>query len=165
MNARRRATSRVTRRARVTSISTPVGQSAPRERVQARAIAADRGLETPVLIPANRLEMIEAERVAFIARRRRVPVTAEELTALEARLSQRCPDCGRPEAAHFYCSGCYLPMGLADWFRGEASPAKKAAMEASRAKRHPGPDRGSALTKRPTFGVLAGPTESLTLGF
>jgi hypothetical protein len=107
--------------------------------------------------------MSEAERVAFIAAQRHTPVTAEELTALEGHLSQRCPDCGRPEAAHFYCSGCYLPMGLADWFRAEASPTQKDAMAASRAKRHPAPDRGSALAKRANPGLLAGLAEPLTL--
>jgi ribosomal protein L37AE/L43A len=64
---------------------------------------------------ADRLELTEAERLAFIERHRRTPPTADELTARDARPWQRCPDCGREEAAHWYCSACYLPMGAADW--------------------------------------------------
>jgi hypothetical protein len=88
---------------------------------------------------------------------------AEQLAA--GKLSQRCDVCGITEAAGFTCTSCDRATGPADWFRPEASTAQKAALTASRAMRHPTSEDGSALAKSPTFGVLAGPAESLTLGF
>jgi hypothetical protein len=31
-------------------------------------------------------------------------------------LEQCCPDCGRWEAAHYYCSWCLRSMGPGDWY-------------------------------------------------
>ena len=135
MNARCRVASRVTRLAR------------------AEAPVVRRAAPTPVAVVAR---PVGPEIPADVA---------EQFAA--GRLSQRCPEpgCETVEAAGFYSTCHERKTGPADWYRGEASPAEKAAMEASRAKRHTTPDRGSALTKSPTFGVLAGPAESLTLGF
>jgi hypothetical protein len=36
---------------------------------------------------------------------------------LKGRLEQMCPDCGRWEAAHRYCSWCLRRMGPDDWYR------------------------------------------------
>jgi hypothetical protein len=94
--------------------------------------------------------MSEAERIAFIRRQRPTPVTAEEWAALAGRVSQRCPDCGRAEAAHFYCSGCFLPMGLADWYHETATSEQKAA-------RQPGRHKRGADASANTTGAKAGP--------
>jgi hypothetical protein len=81
----------------------------------------------------DRLNLTQAERLAFIEAQRRVPVPAEELTARDARPWQRCPDCGRHEAAHWYCSACYLPMGAADWIATVQSEAALHSLQRARA--------------------------------
>lgn len=170
MSARHRAASRVTRLARPASISTPIGpadeptrqrQSPPRDRVQARAVGAGRDLVIPAAIPANRLEMSEAERVAFIRSARGIP-TADELAARDERPSQTCPDCGRDEAAHWYCSGCFLPMGPADWI---ANPSRKSQGESGGARVHAMAEIAAAGLGGAKPGLLAGTAEPLSLGF
>jgi hypothetical protein len=100
--------------------------------------------------------MSEAERIAFIQARRRSPVSPEELAALERRLSQRCPDCDRPEAAHWYCSGCFLPMGLADW---TANPSRKSQGDARRANTHADAEIAAADLGGAKSDLLAGVTD------
>jgi len=48
---------------------------------------------------------------------------------------QKCPDCGREEAAGSYCSFCRRRMGIDDWFHKEATPAQRAALERVRERR------------------------------
>ena len=62
---------------------------------------------------ADRLTLTSAERLAIIEKGRDQPLTldagmAEQLGG--GHLEQVCPDCGRREAAHPYCSGCFLPL-------------------------------------------------------
>jgi hypothetical protein len=72
------------------------------------------------------------------------------------RQSQRCP-CGVTEAAGPYCSACCAPTGPPCWFRGEASQAKRAAIEAARSARHHEPELRSPLTKSAPAATQAGP--------
>jgi len=124
VNARRRAASRVTRRISRAAAS-PLPRSAGHD---LRNVGDPAGsprrcgfegppalLRGPDPIPANRVEMTAAERLAFIQAQRRTPVSPEEMAAHDELPWQTCPDCGRDEAAHWYCSACYLPMGPADW--------------------------------------------------
>lgn len=71
-------------------------------------------------VPADRLAMTREGRIAWLRGHRRglmtvPPDVARELA--DKRLSKTCPDCGRAEAASWYCSGCYLPMDHTDWHR------------------------------------------------
>lgn len=151
MTARRRAIARVSR----------VAQAEAPAVVRVAPVAVERPI-APLAIPATRLELTEAGRIAFLRAQRETPVPAEESAALEGHLSQRCPDCGRAESAHFYCSYCYLPMGLADWYRETDSEAQRAAKQAR--TRKSAADAPTAAKPR-NFGVLAGPGGLLTLGF
>ncbi len=45
------------------------------------------------------------------------------MSPLEAgRLEQRCPDCGRAEAAGYYCTGCGRVTTEADWYPNGTRP-------------------------------------------
>ena len=84
-------------------------------------------------IPANRLQLTANQRLAVIERRRGNP-SPGELKARAERPYQRCPDCGREEAAHWYCSLCYLPMGADDWIATLLSEEGVAARQRNAAK-------------------------------
>ena len=86
-------------------------------------------------IPANRLTMTEAERLAFWRNEQRGNVTASDLAARAGRPWKTCPDCGRFESATWICSGCFLPMGPADWTTLPAEDGRGASLVAARAKR------------------------------
>ena len=66
------------------------------------------------------------------ARRRVLPpvhVDPATLTLLQqGKLEKACPDCGRWEAASFYCTGCLRPMGPADWYANGDLERRKAAL-------------------------------------
>jgi hypothetical protein len=73
--------------------------------------------------PANRLEMSPQERVAWLHDTPRdvMPPELHRLFLLR-RMDQLCPDCGRHEAAHPYCSLCFLPMDASDWYDRSTKP-------------------------------------------
>lgn len=58
---------------------------------------------------------------AAIRRRRSFPAPVMDATTASSlqggRLEQTCPECGRWEAAHAFCSWCERPMGVAQWYR------------------------------------------------
>jgi hypothetical protein len=57
-------------------------------------------------------------------------------------LEQACFDCGRWEAAHWYCSGCFLPTGPDDWYPwGSDTARRQAARAAATQKGHTPPKR------------------------
>ena len=63
---------------------------------------------------------------------------AETFALLAAgKLEQTCQICGRSEAAGYYCTACGRSTGPADWRRGEATDAQRAALTAARRRRHP----------------------------
>lgn len=65
---------------------------------------------------------------------------AETARLLQAgRLEQRCPDCGRDEAAGYYCSGCARPTGPAEWYRPVPPPLRAASLARATAARHKAP--------------------------
>lgn len=80
-----------------------------------------------------------------------------DLAALQAqgRCEQTCPSCGLTEAAGFYCTACTTPTGEPYWRLQVASPAKAAALAATRAKRHAAADRGSPLKETANPGPVA----------
>lgn len=41
---------------------------------------------------------------------------------------QMCPNCGRWEAAHRYCSWCFRPMTEADWYRNGDATERQSRM-------------------------------------
>jgi hypothetical protein len=64
----------------------------------------------------------------------------------EGRREQRCPGCGRTEAAGAYCTGCLRPVHPAAWTAAERSEAQRLATGACRAsppKKSAPPDRRS----------------------
>ena len=88
-------------------------------------------------VPADRLSLDEAGRVAWLRAHRLPPEVPERLRLplLRGKLEQTCPDCGVSEAAHFVCSACLLPMGPDDWRLQVASAAKRAALARAHEKR------------------------------
>jgi methionyl-tRNA synthetase len=48
------------------------------------------------------------------------------------KLEQRCPACGRTEAAGAYCTACFRPMTEADWHRPKATENQQKALRAAR---------------------------------
>lgn len=74
-------------------------------------------------IPADRLAMDRQTRVAWLRSVPPDPLTPElRHLFLLRRMDQRCPDCDRHEAAHPYCSACFLPMGVDDWYDRRSRP-------------------------------------------
>jgi hypothetical protein len=92
-----------------------------------------------------------AERLAFIKVHRRDPAPGST-----RGLEQACTDCGRWEAAGYYCTWCYLPTAPADWYPWGSDTARRAAARAAAAgeaqtppKRLRGRQRRSALSSKP----------------
>jgi len=143
--SRRRAVSRISRLARA---------EAP---IVRRATPAEAMTRTP----AEAAVAVAAKRAA-----RGAAIPADMVADFErGKLGQTCPDCGITEAAGFSCTACDRRTGPDDWSRQVASPVKAAALADMWAKRRAAGNRGAALTSPADPGLLAGPAESLTLGF
>ena len=79
---------------------------------------------------SNRPTLTHAERIAIIESGRGQPLILDAETAKQlarGHLEQVCPDCGRREAAHPYCSGCLLSLTPADWQPTARTEAQRAA--------------------------------------
>ena len=77
---------------------------------------------------SDRLTLTPAERLAIIESGRGQPLILDSETALlleRGKLEQTCPDCGRREGGHPYCSGCFLPLTSADWRPTARTEAQK----------------------------------------
>jgi hypothetical protein len=86
----------------------------------------------------DRFGLSPAERLAFIEEHRRDPNPPST-----RGLEQACFDCGRWEAAHFYCSRCFLPTGPDDWYPWGSDTARRQAARAAAA------EKGHTPPKRP----------------
>jgi hypothetical protein len=86
----------------------------------------------------DRFGLSRAERLAFIEEHRRDPNPPST-----QGLEQACFDCGRWEAAGFYCSWCFLPMGPEDWYPWGSDTARRASARAAAA------EKGHTPPKRP----------------
>lgn len=145
MTPRRRAASRVTRLARA----------------EAPVVRRAKPAEALTRTPAEAAVAVAVKRASRIA-----AIPADMAADFErGRLGQTCPDCGITEAAGFSCTACDRRTGPADWFLQVASPVKAAALADMWAKRRAAANHGAALTQSANPGLLAGPAESLTLGF
>lgn len=101
-------------------------------------------------IPDNRLAMSREERVAWLRAFPPDPLSPElRHLFLLRRMDQICPDCDRHEAAHPYCSACFLPMGVADWHDRRSRPpapmsARYSALLAAADRREAAPSASKA---------------------
>lgn len=78
----------------------------------------------------DRLAMTPRDRLDYIEAHRRDPIIDNP-----AGLDQTCLDCRRREAAHWYCSGCYLPMGPSDWRKPVADEHRREILQWARESR------------------------------
>ena len=117
MNARRRATSRGSRRSRAAAVND-----------------ARRQLGAPVLTVPSPARQRAGARQENSRGRAPDPLPAAIAADLVAGLlSQRCEPCQIAEAAGYSCTSCGRPTGPADWFRGTS---RKTQGDASRARAH-----------------------------
>lgn len=81
---------------------------------------------------------------------------ARDSDLAHGRLEQTCPDCGRWEAAHHYCTWCLRPTTGDEWYRNNDVEQRRARLPASAPENPPPEYRGSASGWPKTWGAFPG---------